>query len=293
MRGRKLRAIYRLNRQRFRHLRPAFVSMVRFLLRKEPAVIGTGLLFTVGLSMIYGDDFIAGIVALSLAALWGIAAWLLSKGLEEQRPKELTKLKYARIETYKREKRRYLFWKFSIPTVILTVWALGALFAIHKRDSKEEEDVLRSLTASVVPPPSGNVLLTVFSFTNHGGADIGKRQIICNDHLIVGNEGQSTIRGLGSEMTHEEYFPVHSGGDVTSDPCLLPLHSYLDPNRIECADVELLMEYVLVDQPKTMKRKSFRFLGRKFGTAFSWIQISVSEPGSECEPYVKQPIPSP
>jgi hypothetical protein len=63
--------------------------------------------------------------------------------------------------------------------------------------------------------------------------------------------------------------------------------------EIECADVELLMEYVLVDQPKTMKRKSFRFLGRKFGTAFSWIQISVSEPGSECEPYVKQPIPSP
>src|ERR1700730_8816309 len=111
--------------------------IIRFLLREKPAGFATGSLFALGLTAIYGDDFILGIVALALAAVWGIAGWLVSDELRKRKPQPLRKNpKYLKVEKYKREKRGYLFWMFTIPVGLVAALVLSAWFANNKREGK-------------------------------------------------------------------------------------------------------------------------------------------------------------
>jgi hypothetical protein len=112
------------------------LRVVRFLLRTKPAEIGATFLSAVGLQMIYGDDYILGITTLSFSAIWGISAWWLSDKLQEYKPQPPKKQKYTKIQKYKRDIQRYLFWKFSVPLVIVAVLVPLALLTNNKREEK-------------------------------------------------------------------------------------------------------------------------------------------------------------
>lgn len=129
--------------------------IARFLLRREPAGFGATALFSVGLAMIYGDDFILGIVFLALAGIWAIGAWLVSEELQKRKPQPPMKSKYEKIKKYRHARRGYLFWKWSIPAGIIGALMLSALFVDVKRQEKllhEYQGVLRA--ANDPDPPS-------------------------------------------------------------------------------------------------------------------------------------------
>ncbi len=131
------------------------LRVVRFLLRTKPAEIGATFLSALGLHAIYGDDYILGITALSCSAIWGITAWWSSDKLQQYKPQPPKKQKYVQIEKYKLARKRYLFWKLSIPLVIVAVLVLLALFTSSKREGKilkEYEGFL--LPANEPDPPS-------------------------------------------------------------------------------------------------------------------------------------------
>jgi hypothetical protein len=115
------------------------LRVARFLLRTKPAEIGAPFLSAVGLHMVYGDDFILGIATLSFSAIWGISAWGLSDKLQQYKPQPPKKQKYAKVQKYKRDRQRYLFWKTSVPLVIVAVLVLLALLTNYKR----EEQILK------------------------------------------------------------------------------------------------------------------------------------------------------
>jgi len=134
---------------------PELWRIVRFMLRGKAAIPGTGLLVTAGLAMVYGDDFIPGVIVLCLAAVWGIAAWLLSDELRRRKPQPPTKPKYAKIQNYRRRRRSYSLWKFSIPLGIIVVMVLSTLFVNNKREAK----ILKQYEGFLLPgnepdPPS-------------------------------------------------------------------------------------------------------------------------------------------
>lgn len=139
----------------FAHLALELWRIVRFLLRGPSAIVGTSLLFTAGVGMVYGDDLNLGIITLSLVAIWGIAAWLMSDELRRRKPQPPTKLKYAKIQKYRSARRSYLLWKFSIPLGIVALLVLSTLFV----NSKREEKILRQYEGFLLPddesdPPS-------------------------------------------------------------------------------------------------------------------------------------------
>src|SRR3984893_19532312 len=104
--------------------------IIRFLLREKPAGFATGSLFALGLTAIYGDDFILGIVALALAAVWGIAGWLVSDELRKRKPQPLRKNpKYLKVEKYNRQKRGDLFLILLIPLALFSALALRCCVA--------------------------------------------------------------------------------------------------------------------------------------------------------------------
>jgi hypothetical protein len=129
--------------------------VVRFLMQEEAAVIGTGIFIALGLTAVYGDDFNLGAIALGVSAIWGTVAWSLSDKLQRLKPQPPTNLKYAKIEKYKRGRRKYLLWKFSIPSVIVLALVLSTLFV----NNKKEEKILRQYEGFLLPgdkpdPPS-------------------------------------------------------------------------------------------------------------------------------------------
>ena len=139
----------------FAHLALELWRILRFLLRGTSAIVGTGLLFTAGVGMIYGDDLILGIITLSLAAIWGIAAWLVSDELRRRKPQPPTRSKYVKIQKYRSARRSYLLWRFSVPLGIVVALVLSARFINNKR----EEKILRQYEGFLLPadepdPPS-------------------------------------------------------------------------------------------------------------------------------------------
>lgn len=139
----------------FAHLALELSRILRFLLLGTSAIVGTGLLFTAGVGMIYGDDLILGIITLSLAAIWGIAAWLMSDELQRRKPQPPTKSKYVKIQKYRSARRSYLLWKFSVPLGIVVALVVSARFINDKR----EEKILRQYEGFLLPgdehdPPS-------------------------------------------------------------------------------------------------------------------------------------------
>lgn len=121
--------------------------VVRFLLRGKSAVIGTGLLFALGVAMIYGDDFVLGMLALTFAGVWGIAAWLVSEELEKRKPSRPRKPKYTALQGYRQARVRYFFWKLSIPAAIVFMLVLSGVFANNKREKK----ILKELHGVLLP----------------------------------------------------------------------------------------------------------------------------------------------
>jgi hypothetical protein len=63
-------------------------------------------------------------------------AWPLSEELQKRKPQQPKKQKYARIQKYKRDRRSYLSWKFSIPLGVVFALILSATFVNNKRDEK-------------------------------------------------------------------------------------------------------------------------------------------------------------
>lgn len=129
--------------------------MCRFLLGETPTLVGAPLLFTAGLTMIYGDDFLLGTIVVCLTAAWGIAGWWLSSELQRRKPQLPKKQRYALIEKYKQGRHRFLLWKFAIPLPIVAAMGLSVLLVNGRRQAK----ILREYEGFLMPadkpdPPS-------------------------------------------------------------------------------------------------------------------------------------------
>jgi hypothetical protein len=130
------------------------LEIIRFLLRPKFAAFASPLALAVGLAMIYGDDFILGMVGLTVSGAWGIAAWLLSDELQRRKPLKPPEAKFKQIQKYKAKKRKYLFWRWSLPAGIVVILVLSALFVNNKREQKKlaaESEVLARNAGWLVP----------------------------------------------------------------------------------------------------------------------------------------------
>lgn len=97
--------------------------------------------------MIYGGGFAVGVIALGLASIWGIAAWLCSETLANKKPQRPRKAKPAQIERYRNELERYFLRKFSIPVAIVAVPLVTAAFVANKRQT----ELLNRLQGALYP----------------------------------------------------------------------------------------------------------------------------------------------
>jgi hypothetical protein len=126
---------------------PEIWALARFMLRKKAGVIGVGVLFPIGLAMLYGGDYVLGIIAIGLTAACWIAAWLISEELQNRKPQPPRKQKYVQLEKYRHDSRRYVIWKFSVPAIIVAAFFLSSLFVNYKR----EETILKELDGFLLP----------------------------------------------------------------------------------------------------------------------------------------------
>lgn len=121
-----------------RMLLTLMLPILRFFLRKGPASIGAPVLAGWGCQMIYSGDLLYGFIALLLAGLWAIGAWLVSSELSKKKPRPLKSgASEARAASFRKALIKYRYWQFSIPSLIIAVLLLAGFFTHHKEIENE------------------------------------------------------------------------------------------------------------------------------------------------------------
>lgn len=104
--------------------------LLRFLARKAVSLWAISILIGVGLSLVSYDYFALSIIALSVASVWGIGAWLSSDFLAKKKPR---RNKRQDTKGFEEATHRYQFWKWSSPALICIVLYFACSFVQTRR----------------------------------------------------------------------------------------------------------------------------------------------------------------
>jgi hypothetical protein len=163
------------------------------------------------------------------------------------------------------------------------------------RLQEEQDDVYQGLTGRIELPSSGDVMNGFFILTNGGKTPINHMDF-CGVHLIVGYNGHSFLSRFS--IAGFPYGGSLGPGGVAQSVQCLQLFAAWGGGTIDCADVEFWTEYTLENQPRTTKKKYFRFYGYRSGNQFVFVPEppsgeveSVADDLKYCGKYLKVPFP--
>lgn len=126
-------------------------AIFRFLLRKEPTIVGTGLLLTIAF---FVGNYVLAITTVGIAALWGSAAWVNSDTIAKRRPRRPRPSQTHKMEAFRRAKISYSLWKWSMPAVFVCVFVIVCFFVNEQHIDKQLEAYEGNLTPANEPTPA-------------------------------------------------------------------------------------------------------------------------------------------
>ncbi len=181
---------------------------------------------------------------------------------------------------------------FAFLCCLIFTAEMGTMYwLLANRLEEIEQQTFQSLTPKAVPA-SGNILESVFTFTNESGGDIGDRIVTCSDIYVTWSDGRF-IHDPGGASTGKHYnYPLKAQGDAYSSQCLFHALAWsnFSATGISCVDVTVTLDYALIDQPDIKKSKSHRFVAMQGGGAdFRWADATVGNPVSYCPQMPKLP----
>jgi hypothetical protein len=135
------------------------VPILRFLLRRRISQVAIPVLVGVFATMIYAQDYPLGIFVLWLTGVWGIGAWLVSEELAKKKPvKSKASATSRQIQRKNADKRRYLYWLWTIPSLILIACVIVNIVVIQRWDEYKLAQHGDWLVPASDPEPHQNLL---------------------------------------------------------------------------------------------------------------------------------------
>lgn len=186
------------------------------------------------------------------------------------------------ILTFQDSRSRTATTRYVIPTKV------DHLFRPQPRERPEEqklreqrEDVWNRLTAFASLGSSDDLIDSRFTIVNDGNSDIGKHTIVCRINSLQYHNNVLFQQSLASPKQFDRGALKH-GGDGESVQCVgLPVAG-LGP--LECADITLVVNYVLAAEPQMLQEKDFRFATIRTRTGRSWDVQPTSSRIDYCAP---------
>ena len=152
----------------------------------------------------------------------------------------------------------------------------------EQRLKTERDDVWNKLKASPTVGPYDDLRNTRFSVINDGNSDIANHVLFCHINSI--NFTNSIyIRTSHFIPRRFDRGQLRRSGDGESVECMKTVN--LGP--ADCADVTIVVDYTLVDQPLVAQEKTFRFATVKTQTGHAWDIQPLTARIDYCDPSVE------
>jgi hypothetical protein len=179
-------------------------------------------------------------------------------------------------------------------TVRVRVLAAGAVFVVfvamiifvYERGlRKEQEDVRTGLHAIVNLPPSKINTDSTFTIINDSHYAIGWHSVFCK--IVEGSAPHSHFTDSGTRTTANSTSVIEPGGDAETSGCLKDLYGNTGftlaggDSSLTCMDIMVGINYSLVEQPKTVSNKSFRFISTA-DNGNEWLHLRLGTEVSPC-----------
>jgi len=167
------------------------------------------------------------------------------------------------------------------------ILAMGAMYFFLNQQLKDEQvEVQEKLYGTVSVAVSGDPIYSIITIINDSRVDIGAHNIKCilNGALFSGG----IFFGPNIEMFPFTSISNHlrANGDKWSGTCLNLIS--LPQKPLVCADLTIIAEYVLEDQPKLIKHKRFRYVTQRSVNRYAWYGEPVDE---DADRFCQKPAP--
>jgi len=196
---------------------------------------------------------------------------------------------------YLASKEKSLVFKIGALVLIGLLFLTAASASVHasitRQRQAEQEEVKRNIVPSVLPPLTENIMESVFSVTNKSSrTTISSGQLFCGINQILGeNQGRPVRIGRLSSAAVPNAYQLLPG-DSRSEPCLMLWSTLVQ--KVQCADMDLWMEYAIEPQPRSTQRKRFRLVGyQSRGGSFNWYPEPASSDVDYCDYFRRQTAP--
>jgi hypothetical protein len=126
-----------------------------------------------------------------------------------------------------------------------------------------------------------NLRSTIVTLRNEGDYDI-QYSLTCHIKLLVTTSG-----GVISESDFRNHLRegvLERGTDAQYDDCLSDLS--IPMRALQCADIQVKVDYFLKDQRDLRETKEHGFVTRKIGGRFEWYDRAADQAVSDCQQFV-------
>jgi hypothetical protein len=186
------------------------------------------------------------------------------------------------ILTFEDSRSRKSTTRYVIPTKVdLLVKPESEKDPKEQRLMAERDDVWNRLRSFLTVGPSDDLSSTRFSVVNDGGSDIASHTLSCHINSLNYFRNSVYFKNGRLEPRRFDKGPLRRSGDGESVECLKIVNTTsLGP--ADCADVTIVVDYTLMDQPQVQQEKRFRFATSKTPTGHSWDIQPLSAPIDYC-----------
>jgi hypothetical protein len=182
-------------------------------------------------------------------------------------------------------------WKSIIFSITLSLLCTASMVGMWNFMSSvladQRDEVWDKLDANAYTPKSGDIFMSTFTVTNGGDSAIGRNhQLSCAVNLIAfAHHGR--MSGGGALTVQTIPFEILPGGDSQTDSCFQggPGTTLIYGLPTQCADVTLVIDYALSNQPLARQRKAWRFVASE-DDDFVWHGQALTRQVSPCQAYV-------
>jgi hypothetical protein len=227
--------------------------------------------FGMGVTMLLASRYSIAYASFALFGLWSVGYWLTSDWLLERRKRLLVRSLRRDARLLQKEKRRYFALEWGVSTV-LVLFAAGCIaWAFGVKKQSEQEDVEQHLSGTVESASGDSPYRSVFVLVNGGQTDILRKQVRTYPRkMLVGHKIVATLPDVGFIVDPGPVEIPRNGG--TDSRAFLP---DMAGRPLACADVTLVVDYVLATQPAAPRLKQFRFVTRWSPDGLHWLSESV------------------
>lgn len=181
-------------------------------------------------------------------------------------------------------------YKMAVAIIVGCLFIFGAAYYVKNKNSEfiaeQLTGVKEKISASVIPPPSGNPQNAFFPVHNANLRTLTDTGVGCYLNKLVRIDGDPATISPDIQLTGSWNVPKIGPNDTETAQCA-NLVTY-PTGYLGCADFTVVLHYRVPEFTDKQQDAPFRFVVAKINDSYQWVPQPVKSENSYCDMYVKK-----